>query len=275
MASWPMTKWSMTNWSVFQTPRVLRRNLPIKVVVLPWEGIVVDTSHVSQVESLRRALGQQGLHLNCSQVGSLTSNNCSRFMRNLQQQPTLLTNMLANGADKRRQPYVPLLTTDFVANQLVRIRSYCEVEISTVETVDLIRSTLGIDVITGSDLDGEVLEAIQTETSIQGYQPPTPKLYDITDSSHTWSEVDTQDINPNQVLVVSDNTPTIKNSKHNGYWTVGVSGHDIGLDQITNGTEGLSYNTTTHQLRQAGADFTLPDLYGLPDIIYEIESSAS
>ena len=275
MASWPMTKWSMTNWSVFQTPRVLRRNLPIKVVVLPWEGIVVDTSHVSQVESLRRALGQQGVHLNCSQVGSLTSNNCSWFMRNLQQQPTLLTNMLANGADKRRQPYVPLLTTDFVANQLVRISSYCEVEISTVETVDLIRSTLGIDVITGSDLDGEVLEAIQAETSIQGYQPPNPKLYDITDNSHTWSEVDTQDINPNQVLVVSDNTPTIKNSKHKGYWTVGVSAHDIGLDTTTNGTEGLSYNTTTHQLRQAGADFTLPDLYGLPDIIYEIESYAS
>ena len=253
-------------------------HLPIKSVILPWEGVTVDPCHTSQIVSLVRAFRQQDLTLSEQQIWLATEHNCSRFLRKIQKDPSWLTHRLNYVGVLPPSININLLTNDFVRNQVVRIAEYCELVPELLEITEELQYTHDLHIVATTDLDSEVAEIVEEEALVQNYQPWLAQTRYLSEGLFPWLEVGPEDLWPEQVVVVSDDRAVVEMGRHLGYWTVG----------ITNSPKTLLYPDLSHpgipmmlesrdhvqrkNLDRGQPDFVIPDLYGLPEVINDINS---
>jgi len=257
----------------------------IQLVIFDWAGTTIDHGCFAPISAFIKAFKACGVELTPAQARGPMGLHKKDHIRSLFQLDEIAAQWQAIHQRPWSENDVEQIYETFMPLQIDEAQKFTDLIPGLCETISLLRER-GIKIGSTTGYPRIVVEPILAAAKAQGYAPDFTMCADEVPAGRPapwmiYRNMEALNVfPPASVVKVGDTVPDIEAGLNAGTWTVGLTqtGSEVGLtiaefEALSSDQQQKLLQTAETKLKNAGADFVIPTVNALPEIIKQIESS--
>jgi phosphonoacetaldehyde hydrolase len=259
----------------------------VKAVILDWAGTSVDFGSFAPTAVLLRLFDQQGVPIYPEEARANMGLMKKDHIRSLLAQPRIAEAWRVAYGAAPSEADVEHLFVNFVPKQRAVLKDYATPIPGLLETVEALRER-GIKIGSTTGYTREMMDVLVPEAAKFGYKPDCIVCPDEAPAGrpYPWMcylNAIKLGVYPMETLIkIGDTLPDVEEGMNAGVWTVGIAltGNLLGknhdeFNEMSQTERDAARQRIAAQLKQAGAHYVIDGIWGLLDVISEIEERLS